>query len=855
MDEIDKYNRRNDESKFRKKHKKKGNGGRIRDASEKSSKYPNRREINKPFTTETEIDLTSEFEDKSVNVRYNGQEEGENDENTEDTIDREDREKTYEESGEGEDLHIGRKISSIRGGVIAFDEEISRREREIAKQKERTRKVQRETSQVEKRIREKEDEIVIIKRKIIDFDGTGIDYNPEAGILVKKVNAIRPEKGYHYFSRPEHLRRVKLKYTEKEGMAIGIPFYNEPSHELEQALISLHNSLKYLRYGSKKWRNKPIWVNIIQDGWHKAHPSMKRYLQKMFPYKKCGKDWWEYYEQFHDGYNNPNDDSVFIFEKQFYEPVIINPQDVFAGKRKFMRITLLIKINNRKKHNSHEWFLGRSGFAEAVNAEYLFLTDAFTYFNETCLYHLVHHLDRCKNVSAVTGRQRLMTRRQQGTSEHMFSIGYMLRMVQLYDFEMANAVYNGAFSLGGFLPVIPGPCGMYRASDILQDKPRDWYFGVVNEEPDKTGLVLGNLRIAEDRILSYSSVMKVKGQKKMAFNPLAIFYFEAETDLMTFVLQRRRWINGSVAGYIYMLFKEFSNFREWDAPLWRKVYIWFLMVLQFLIYCLVGIAPGISLKILYFGVQYFLDWYDINFLGDQYWLFGVGLWVLYLAHVIVHHQNRFNYILMYMFFFISMITTVISFASLLHYFFVAEITTPIKELLIQKGGLILATGVFVLIVPFLNALVLSGKWHSLAYMFKSFIPYFLLTHLMISWFGSYAYSRIWDLSWGNRPGGDGHELSEEQRKFMQNKFKERSMMLIIFLVLANTVIFLVPVWGVLALMTIFYLISGYTMILSFIFCIGQYWYKVRFALTKFGVGIKKRAQLFKSYKQIDIDIV
>jgi hypothetical protein len=36
------------------------------------------------------------------------------------------------------------------------------------------------------------------------------------------------------------------------------------------------------------------------------------------------------------------------------------------------------------------------------------------------------------------------------------------------------------------------------------------YFDVVNKDPDMSGLVLGNLRIAEDRVLSYASVLKAR---------------------------------------------------------------------------------------------------------------------------------------------------------------------------------------------------------------------------------------------------------------------------------------------------------------------------------------------------------
>jgi cellulose synthase/poly-beta-1,6-N-acetylglucosamine synthase-like glycosyltransferase len=741
-------------------------------------------------------------------------------------------------------------------GELGFRAEVAPGESGISKTEKRILETEREITRTENEVFSTKKEIQYIQRKIIDLEGTGFDYDPAVGVKIRKFDALRPTKGNKYFGRPAYVKQWDSDEPIKnEGLAIGIPFFNEPSHELQQTLTSLHVSLKHLRQASKRWREKPIYVNIIQDGWHKAHPSMKKYLQVMFPCKVNGVDWWEYYEEFHDGFNNPNCETVFVFEKKYYEPVIINPQDCYEGKRKFLRVSLMVKINNRKKHNSHEWFLGHSGFAEAVKAEYLFLTDAFTLFNESCMYHLIKQIDGDKRISAVTGRQRLMTRRQQGTTESMFSVAYMLRMVQLYDFEMSNAVYNGAFSLGGFLPVVPGPCGLYRASDMLQDKPRDWYFGIVNEEPDKTGLVLGNLRIAEDRILSTSAAWKTSGQKKMAFNPLALFYFEAETELKMFILQRRRWINGSVAGYIYFLFTKFQNFRDWDAGVFRKVYIWILLFCQFLIYMMVGIAPGISLKILYFGVIYFLDWYGINFLGKEgEVLFGMGLWLIYVAHVFIHHRNKFNYVIMFLLFFMSMATTVISIASLVHYVLVDQRNTPLVDLLIYQGGVILLFGVIVFFLPFILAGMLSGRLHSVAYMVKSFLPYFLLTHMMIAWFGSYSYARIWDLSWGNRPSSELVEVSADQRKYMVSKFKERSVLFIFVLIFFNAIVFLLPIQGIFILMTTFYVIASYQMIFSFIFCLTKIFYKTKYACTKCIVGIKKRSRLFRPgiYSKMDL---
>lgn len=73
---------------------------------------------------------------------------------------------------------------------------------------------------------------------------------------------------------------------------------------------------------------------------------------------------------------------------------------------------------------------------------------------------------------------------------------------------------------------------------------------MVNTDPDKSGMVLGNLRIAEDRVLSYAVVLKAKTPSEMGLVPQAVFYFEAETNLKSLVLQRR---------YFYLFFVSLSN--------------------------------------------------------------------------------------------------------------------------------------------------------------------------------------------------------------------------------------------------------------------------------------------------------
>ncbi|QKF93524.1 chitin synthase [Fadolivirus algeromassiliense] len=667
---------------------------------------------------------------------------------------------------------------------------------------------------------------------------TPTQYEIEKGITISKFHDYRP-KSKKYFKRPPGITET----SEKDGIAVVIPFFNEPSHELQQTLNSLNKTFIELKRMSKKWRDKKLYVCLIQDGWHKADKSMKAYLQYMFPKKIGDVGWWEHFPEFRSDFKDNECNATFIFERRNYMPSVVNLQDDLKDDRNYMKITLVIKINNRRKHNSHEWFLAKNGFAETVNAKYLFLTDAFTLYSEKCLYYLVKELDKNHKLSAVTGRQRLMTRDQQGSGESIFSFGYVLRMMQLYDFELANAVYNGAFHLGGLLPVIPGPCGLYRASDLLQNNVRDSYFKVVNEEPSKTGLVLGNLRIAEDRVLSYYSVIKTEERKSMAFNPLAVFYFEAETDLQKFILQRRRWINGSVAGYIYLLFQNFSDFRQWDAPFYRKVYVWILLMCQFLIYCMVSVVPGIMLKTLYYGLAYFFGYYgiksDIGLISTF-----IVIWALYICHVFIHHKTKFNYIIMYLLVFLSLVTSLVSFGSLFHYAFI-DTDQTVSDIM-TSGNPIIYMGIAVFFLPFILALCLSGRGHSFMYMIKSFIQYTLFIPLLIGWFGSYAYARTWDLTWGNRPANELNDITEEQKKIMITKFKEKNIRIIMVLIALNIAIFFIPLQGQFVLMGLFFAIALYQMFFSFVFCLSKVLYKAKMCYK----GLTKD----KSYNPLDSEV-
>ena len=589
----------------------------------------------------------------------------------------------------------------------------------------------------------------------------------------------RPKKDTEYF------KKEKIQDTEGD-ISVVIPFYNEEAHELQVTLKSLYGAYDYLCEIKPIYREKQLHVCIIQDGWFKASQSMKQYLKQLYPKKINNEDWWEYYSYFKQHNINEDGHQTFIFQSNDY--VCINPEEDVEYKRLWMKVSLVVKIDNRRKHNSHEWFMAKTGFAQSVNSKYMFFTDAFTLFGPSCLYHLVKTLDNKPEYSAATGRQRVMSRDQQGTNEGIFTIANLLRNVQMYDFELANAVYNGAFSLGGCLPVIPGPCGLYRASDILQDKVRDWYFGVVSVDPDKTGLVLGNLKIAEDRILTYSSVLKTRQEKHMAFVSLAVFYFEGELELEKFILQRRRWINGSVAGYLYLLFTDNEHIKNWDTNIFRKSYIYMLLLCQFLIYCSVAMAPAYSIYVLYDSLNYLLT--QINYHPEYANYITYFAWGLYASHVYVHNKIKYNGLIMNSLLFMSIATTLSSFTAII-YFYVFQAKDDEATLALLEADIIVYLIIVVFVAPIILAMFLSLRGHSVMNMFKAFIPYVLFLHMLISWFGSYSYSRTWDLTWGNRPQGESTG-DKEKREEMKKQYKTQGKQITYTIFILNIIVYAIP---------------------------------------------------------------
>ena len=624
-------------------------------------------------------------------------------------------------------------------------------------------------------------------------------------------------------------------------VAVVIPVYNEDA-------LELWHSLRDLTAQQEELANQyQLDICIILDGWSRASQSMKDYLIGLFPpldpysshaiilnsidsYCDMVVNWvvplerggFEFGPQL--ATNSEIDEqlpvTVVISRRAPDEQTrllvsLFHPYDKQRLKSGCLLLTLILKKDNRRKHNSHIWFLSPNGFAPSTGAELYFLTEGGTMFEPGCIRTLIRYMNRNHRCGVVTGRQRVMTARQQVLPESWISFMSLYRAAIMFDYEAGFASFVGAFALFGFLPVVPGPCGLYHRR-TLQGEPLERYFEILQQSPQETGLVLGNLRLAEDRVLSYAPMLwgeSVGESIYMGVEPEATFLFQQEEGLENLVAQRRRWINGTVAGYLWLV----SNFElilnSVRMSYTTKVFTILLSIFQLILYLEVSIAPMIFLLPLrhllvdYLGIRLVQSTLPTSFFVEIMWWCAV---VLYLVFVVRHgafvKYDAWAFLILGILGAISLLSGMITlivymsssqspFNSITHTSATSDIilgndtavlfeTTTSNSAAFQLVGITIILSVF--IIPFINAFLFSP--FSCLLMVLTVIPFWIFLPTLVCWFGAYAFSRFWDLNWGNRPSDQMDEISNAAaREQTQRLLKQESYAITAFIVFLNFV--------------------------------------------------------------------
>jgi cellulose synthase/poly-beta-1,6-N-acetylglucosamine synthase-like glycosyltransferase len=548
-----------------------------------------------------------------------------------------------------------------------------------------------------------------------------------------------------------------------------IPMYNETTKEFKRTLQDLHKCIVEMNDVGAGY----VHILVVLDGWNATDNSIKEYLKEMFP---------DVSSEIDGIGNSTKHVETYIIQKLHGNEVTSVPIDNEKG----LKLSVVVKLDNRRKHNSHSWFL--ESFAQEMESDFTFLTDCGTRFDRKCLINLYRGISSDPDCSAISGRQRVMNTEQQESVDSFR--GFMYRSMQRFDYEASLASYIGAFSTFGMLPVIPGPCGLYRFAAICDMKKRqelrqefqdielgevvvqvkaakkeetyidaiDFYMKTVSLNPDETGVLLGSLLLAEDRILSYAAVLKTEKRYHTKYEPNACFYFEAETDPTTLLQQRRRWINGTLAGYLWLLQNIHLMFNS-KVNTHNKVILTFLVISQLMMFFVMFIGTSVLTVAIRFPLVTYLG------IPRLYVELIIGAYCfLYVMFVYMHSSPKkkgpkLNTIL---FDIITLFNMLI--VGVIMYSFV-------KSLMSYKMVLNIAVIAFNMFMPFLLAAL--HDWKSLVLMFSSVVQYTLLLPTFTITLSVYAFSRLWELTWGNRPSEKLLTLKQKKTKAEMEQIRNK----------------------------------------------------------------------------------
>ena len=637
----------------------------------------------------------------------------------------------------------------------------------------------------------------------LNFMSGELPASDDSVLSLTSFSDYKPVPNMEYF-------KSKMSCSSNETTLIsGMVFYNEDVKEIRRTLMSLGSQIRDMRDVCKSQ------VIVVGDGLKQMHSTTSEYLRDLFC--KTEEDLKKWDEMLYD----LSESKSLTYIIQRYIPSSMDICCIkISGPRKSDRIesrdehdihihiqypmTLILKSENRRKHNSQEWILNSfatQGFTKTLyDRHFIFMTDCGTLFDDHCLLRLIRYMLKHRKCVGTTGRQRVMSASEQDMEqEKWFSVAKFLRIIQMADYEVSYATYTGAFSLVGCLPVLPGPCGMFRYSGLLstrigedckthtdvessstgvRESALNHYNDLVDISVKDTNICIENVKLAEDRIPSYSIITHGQPGAFTTWVDGAVFKFQAETTLQSLLLQRRRWINGAFSCYLWNCVVHPALIMKSPHPPLRKLFIMFLYWLQLLNYVFAMSTYGVIAGSMYISL---LSLFDID--SKIALTVTVVYGFLVICFLIIHKYESYTKYLMPSVVFANAVMLVFIIAG-----FINEI--------VKWGGVIndnvgrmmtVFSAITIVCVPFVMALV-SLNFKSMLYILVALIPYWLFLPTLVGTFVMYSMARFSDITWGNRVSyakSSFQDASQNEVNDLKQTMNDTSKVILFALIIYN----------------------------------------------------------------------
>ncbi len=335
---------------------------------------------------------------------------------------------------------------------------------------------------------------------------------------------------------------AKPRHTE---LFIVVTMYNEDDFLFARTMIGVFKNIEHMcsRTNSKTWGKeawKKIVVCVVSDGRAKINPRTRAVLAGLGVYQ--------------DGIAkqqvNGKDVTAHIYEYTTQIGLDLKGKVVQLKPKGATPVQMLfcLKEKNQKKINSHRWFF--QGFGRVLNPNICVLIDAGTKPGKDSIYQLWKAFDLEPMCGGACGEIKVMLSGGRKLINPLVA-------TQNFEYKMSNILDKPLESAFGFITVLPGAFSAYRYIALQNDKtgngPLEKYFAGEKMHGANAGVFTANMYLAEDRILCFELVAKRNCRWILQYVKSATGETDVPDNMAEFIMQRRRWLNGSFFAAVYAL--------------------------------------------------------------------------------------------------------------------------------------------------------------------------------------------------------------------------------------------------------------------------------------------------------------
>jgi cellulose synthase/poly-beta-1,6-N-acetylglucosamine synthase-like glycosyltransferase len=548
---------------------------------------------------------------------------------------------------------------------------------------------------------------------------------------------------------------------------IAVTMYDEDFKLFHKTMKAINHNLKdLLKIESNNLHPEDVAVVVVVDGIDKFTEKLKKkvfkYYKNIFDPEKIISDY-----NLESGVKKISNDlrakleeakrcqrqtfsirgdktKIDFYRKKPEYAVCFKNEVSYDGLNPELTVYFCVKLENKRKLNSHLWFFG--GFCRIITPKFCILIDVGTVSGPKSLYYMCKTMNKNKNVAGVCGEIL-----PEFKDESIFSL---LVKAQKVEYKFAHILDKSLETLSGYISVLPGAFSAYRWSCLKPDDIKGplWgsYFKSIME-PEKMNCYYSNIYLAEDRVLCLALISCKDESYILKYVEKAKAFTDPPLKYSSLLSQRRRWINGSW----FAMLDSLMNWKiVWGSNHSRCRKIMFTIQMIYYVFSVIYsffLVGGFYIALLVCLRENFgftgsdPDTYITIILKIFYVLMLLITLILSLGSPIKEVNSTFKLI-----------------SLLFSIYMVMVIALLIKIFLLNMQNLLVLIPVCLNVFCFFVILCLNG---SLIEVGIGCAHYLILSPTYVNIFNIYAICNIHDCTWGNRPDRLTKEEIEKKEDF------------------------------------------------------------------------------------------